>query len=584
MSIASLSNKPDLNLNVGSLNCTALTINGVPPSGTGNFNNPSNVDLSMEVAGTKHSIGGVATINSNVLSINDASNAFTSTFTGGTQTGNLPYTLPIVAPTAGQVLSSDATGVMSWVANGSGGGGDVKNPMINNLDAGGFAINDLGSLVLNDSTQSFTTSLTCTSQTDNIQYLLPGTAPTAGQVLSSDANGAMSWVTGTGGGNFSTPSTQDLNMDDHNIIKVQSLGIYDGSAYSASFSTPNGGLAKDLSYKLPYNYPAQNGYVLSASDTGVMSWVANGTGGGVQNPMTTNLGAGGFAINDIGSLAIKAGTSAFNSSIAGVTQTANIAYTLPATAPTAGQVLSSDASGAMSWIANGSGSGDVKNPMIANLDAGNFDITKIKSLSINDSASTYTTSFIGGTQSANIPYTLPIVAPTAGQVLSSNASGVMSWVANGSTSSAIKAYSLAVATATTWTGGGITNLTTAIDCTSWTYPCIITCNVFQFTLTGCSAPASPASSVPAIYLASANTEAWLDVVQSSSYNATNNISAPSAQAGLNNITNQIKGFTISAYLGAKPASSNIFLNCKPTANATFTSYDISGYLTVQPIS
>jgi len=45
--------------------------------------------------------------------------------------------------------------------------------------------------------------------------------------------------------------------------------------------------------------------------------------------------------------------------------------------------------------------------------------------------STGVTSFTAGAQGAtNINYTLPIVAPTAGQVLSSDAAGVMSWTAN----------------------------------------------------------------------------------------------------------------------------------------------------------
>lgn len=38
---------------------------------------------------------------------------------------NLVYTLPLVAPTAGQVLSSNASGVMSW--SSAGGGGDFKS-------------------------------------------------------------------------------------------------------------------------------------------------------------------------------------------------------------------------------------------------------------------------------------------------------------------------------------------------------------------------------------------------------------------------------------------------------------------------
>ncbi|HRE59057.1 MAG TPA: hypothetical protein PLW09_14675, partial [Candidatus Kapabacteria bacterium] len=44
---------------------------------------------------------------------------------------------------------------------------------------------------------------------------------------------------------------------------------------------------------------------------------------------------------------------------------------------------------------------------------------------------TYYTAFRAGTQSADITYTLPTAAPTAGQILSSDASGNMNWVTSG---------------------------------------------------------------------------------------------------------------------------------------------------------
>ncbi len=46
---------------------------------------------------------------------------FYTSFEAGNQTVNLNYTLPIAAPTAGQVLQSDASGTLSWATAGSGG-------------------------------------------------------------------------------------------------------------------------------------------------------------------------------------------------------------------------------------------------------------------------------------------------------------------------------------------------------------------------------------------------------------------------------------------------------------------------------
>ncbi|MBK9246768.1 MAG: hypothetical protein IPM69_01310 [Ignavibacteria bacterium] len=52
-----------------------------------------------------------------------ATNINYTAFKAGGQTDNIVYTLPTVAPTVGQVLSSTADGVLSWITGGGGGGG-----------------------------------------------------------------------------------------------------------------------------------------------------------------------------------------------------------------------------------------------------------------------------------------------------------------------------------------------------------------------------------------------------------------------------------------------------------------------------
>lgn len=70
-------------------------------------------------------------------------------------------------------------------------------------------------------------------------------------------------------------------------LKTQ-LGIIETGASPQYYTFLQGGdQAGDLTYTLPTGYPASTGYVLSSTDAGVMSWVANGGGGGMTNPMTT---------------------------------------------------------------------------------------------------------------------------------------------------------------------------------------------------------------------------------------------------------------------------------------------------------
>ena len=52
---------------------------------------------------------------------------YTSFVAGSGMTADLTYTLPIVAPTAGQMLSSDASGVLSWATAGASGWGLTGN-------------------------------------------------------------------------------------------------------------------------------------------------------------------------------------------------------------------------------------------------------------------------------------------------------------------------------------------------------------------------------------------------------------------------------------------------------------------------
>jgi hypothetical protein len=197
--------------------------------------------------------GTVALINaSNILSVpKDGSTSGALALGGGTTgtitlqapasvTGTGTYTLPSAYPAAasGYYLTSNLSGALNWVA--VTGGGDVVGPSIStdgnfavfdsttgkiikesvaaSLSAAGAAVfnssvtlgvsaSTTGQLVFRNATTSATTTFQSSlSQSANLNYTWPQSAPTAGQVLSSDASGNLSW-TATGTGNVTLAGT-----------------------------------------------------------------------------------------------------------------------------------------------------------------------------------------------------------------------------------------------------------------------------------------------------------------------------------------------------------------------------------------
>jgi hypothetical protein len=159
-----------------------------------------------------------------------------------TVTGAGVYTLPNAYPTgANQYLTATTGGVMSWVTIAAGGDvvgpssatdGDfvvfdgttgklIKEPLNASLTAAGRATfnsgvdvgvsgTTTGSLVFRNQTTAATTTLQAsTSQITNLIYTLPITAPGAGNVLSSDINGNLSW-TAAGSGDMTLAGTQTV--------------------------------------------------------------------------------------------------------------------------------------------------------------------------------------------------------------------------------------------------------------------------------------------------------------------------------------------------------------------------------------
>jgi hypothetical protein len=93
------------------------------------------------------------------------------------------------------------------------------------------AASTAGQLQLMNPARTFQTNIRAGAQTANITYTLPTAAPTAGQVLTSDASGNMSWATATSTswgltGNASTnPSTNYLGTSDAQPLVIRTAAI-----------------------------------------------------------------------------------------------------------------------------------------------------------------------------------------------------------------------------------------------------------------------------------------------------------------------------------------------------------------------
>jgi len=117
--------------------------------------------------------------------------------------GSTTYTLPSADGTAGQVLSTNGSGTLSWASGGSGSpGGSNTQVQFNNSGAFGGSANltfngttlTAASVAYKGST-SGTVTLTAPAVAGSQSYTLPADYPTLdGQVLSSTTAGVMSWT------------------------------------------------------------------------------------------------------------------------------------------------------------------------------------------------------------------------------------------------------------------------------------------------------------------------------------------------------------------------------------------------------
>ena len=231
------------------------------------FWNPDNVldgDANFTWDGTDLNLTGNENITGNLdltgsFAINNASNVANVFSTSPTQIGaDVNYTLPNTAGTANQILSTNGSGVLSWITFTAPSDGDwtINGNNIFSAVSGnvGIGTSSPGAKLDVNGVSSFTgnmtlanlgtaselrfaepnasgsefTSLKAQAQSNNIFYTLPSTAGTTGQVLTTDNSGNLSWSEGGNAwllnGNFGTdPSIHFIGTIDEKDFTIRTF-------------------------------------------------------------------------------------------------------------------------------------------------------------------------------------------------------------------------------------------------------------------------------------------------------------------------------------------------------------------------
>lgn len=310
-----------------------------------------------------------------------------------------PYSLPNVAPTAGQVLKATSSSDIAWASDNTNTG-DVIGPASSALGEVSFFNNATGKLITSSDTFKFTNttetnlslssktgddvSLTLTSisgaesasiklvmpayidpaSSDNYTITLPTKAPqSAGKILEADANGKLTWIT--------TPLGNVLNVG---TPADKAPALYSGTSGDTITPAP---------YTFPDTAPAV-GQVLQATSTSEAVWETPKVYGDMYGPnssidkeIAVFAGITGKLIESTGVSVADLQTGIASKTTGPATSTSNTMaiytdtsgkllgstpYVVPIINGIAGQVLTTNGAGTSVWAAAPAGI----NPWVTN--------------------------------------------------------------------------------------------------------------------------------------------------------------------------------------------------------------------------
>lgn len=246
------------------------------------------------------------------------------------------------------------------------------------------------------------------------------------------------------------------------FYEPNSSATYTGTNYSSILATAQ---TADIIYTLPSSQPSLNQVLTATSISGAgpynisLSWAAPSVSGSFVNyntatPQNTATIVGGNYLFNVAYAASATTTNALGATISSVAGTSG-------NTNATGLTLSSTANGAgtSTGLAVTASGGSTKNAIDA---TGNVRLLSTggtaSSLSLQNPAATFSSTFTAGAQTANLNYTLPTSAPTSnGQVLSSSTAGVLSWASVSSGGGGLLDSGTATRIAFWGPGPGLTN-------------------------------------------------------------------------------------------------------------------------------
>lgn len=264
----------------------------------------------------------------------------------------------------------------------------------------------------------------------------------------SGSNGQISFWTGTGslsGNNSLFWDNTNFRLGIGTITPLQKLtvegtfGILEGGTSPSFHTTFQGGdQSGNLIFTLPTGYPAASGLSLTSTTGGILSWSSAEVPLTFQNGLTraTNTIKLGGNLMENTSLA-QDGTETFTVTNSG---SGNTTVNLSGT----GDLQIQDNGTAFFTATDGGNIGiGTASPLQKLTVDGTFGILE------GGTSPTFHSIFQGGDQLDNITYTLPVNDGTAGQVLASDGSGILSWSSVGTLTGIGNATRVAF-----WTGTG----------------------------------------------------------------------------------------------------------------------------------
>ena len=289
----------------------------------------------------------------------NTANTFYTGLQGGLATSNITYTLPIGPPSGAgtSILSSTSTGVMSWIAQSSGSASGTADS-IKVYDATGatfyiaMAPTNTGAGTSIFANANFTFNASTSTLTSGFNFAVTSGNAISNQTFGSSSSftftpgtdGSSSFAVNNSGGGSLFVVDSSVGATNVRINRTGSLRLYNSG--NTFYTSIRGGAAtSSIDYTLPIGPPSGAGTsVLSSTSTGVMSWIAQGSGSGSPGGLDTAI-----QFNDASSFGGTSGGLAF----AKTTHTVTIGSTSQGSSTSKGLLLynnnASDGSNTQRW-------------------------------------------------------------------------------------------------------------------------------------------------------------------------------------------------------------------------------------------